>query len=84
MYRRQPGTSGPFGDEIIDRRTRERLSAFGDEQPGERVGVDRHVALDRAKFIAGEGVFDGQSPLETLRSSSAGHSSFIKRNSFPG
>jgi hypothetical protein len=56
MYWRQPGTRRRLGDEIVHRLTRERLPTFGDEQPGERVGAARHVSLDRAEFIAGDGM----------------------------
>ena len=45
--------------------TRERLATFGDEQPRERVGAARHVSLDRAEFIAGDGMLDIQPTLET-------------------
>ena len=53
------------GEEIVNRLTRERLPTFGDKQPGERVGADRHVSLDRAEFIAGDGMLHIQSMLET-------------------
>ena len=49
---------------IVHALTRERLSAFGDEQPGERVGATRAVALDGAQLVAGNGVFDIQAVLE--------------------
>ncbi len=65
MYWRQPGTRGRLGEEIVHRLTRERLPTFGDEQPGERVGAARHVSLDRAEFIAGDGMLHIQSTLET-------------------
>jgi hypothetical protein len=35
------------------------------QQPGERVGADRHVSLDRAEFIAGEGMLHILPTLET-------------------
>src|SRR4029077_8855350 len=65
MYWRQPGTRGRLGEEIVHRLTRERLPTFGDEQPGERVGAALHVSLDRAEFIAGDGMLHIQPTLET-------------------
>jgi hypothetical protein len=50
-----PGTRGRLRDEIVHRLTRERLPTFGNEQPREHVGAARHVSLDRAEFIAGDG-----------------------------
>ena len=43
----------------------ERLPAFGDEQPGQRVGAAGQVALDRAGFIAGDGMLHLQPTLQT-------------------
>jgi hypothetical protein len=45
MHRRQPGTGSRLGDEIATDVTREQ-PAFGDDQTGERVGADRHVAAN--------------------------------------
>jgi len=64
MHRRQPGASGGLRDEIVHALTRERLSAFGDEQPRERVGATGALALDGAQLVAGDGVFDIQAVLE--------------------
>ena len=64
MHRRQPGASGGGRDEIVHALTGERLSAFGDEEPGERVGTGRAVAFDGPQLVAGDGVFDVQAVFE--------------------
>jgi len=58
--------AGCLGDEVVHGLPRERLPAFGDEQPGERLGACRDVALDRAQFVAGDGMFDVQPALEPV------------------
>jgi hypothetical protein len=65
MHGRQPGTSGRLGQQIVHRLTRERLPPFGDEQPGQRIGAAGQVALDRAEFIAGDGMLHIQPTLQT-------------------
>ncbi len=64
MHRRQSGANGSFGDEIVYALPRERLLAFGDEEPGERVGTTGAVALDGAQLIAGDRVFNIQAVFE--------------------
>ena len=47
--RMHAGEVGPFcrrGDQVIDGLAGERLAAFGDEQPGQRVAAGGKVALD--------------------------------------
>ena len=64
MHRRQPGAAGGRGDEVVHGLPRERLSAFGDEEPGQRVGANGAVALDGAQLVAGDGMFDIQAALK--------------------
>ena len=64
MHRRQPGAAGGLRDEVVHGLPRERLPAFGDEEPGERVGATGAVALDGAQFVAGDRMFDIQTALK--------------------
>jgi hypothetical protein len=56
MHRRQPGAAGGLGAELVHGLPRERLPAFGDEEPGERVGTTGAIALDGTQLIAGDGM----------------------------
>jgi len=65
MDRRQPGTRLRDRDQIIDGLTGQRLAAFRDEEPGESVRTGGQIALDRAEFIASDGMFHIQAALQT-------------------
>ena len=65
MHWLQPGTSGRLGEEIVHCLTRERLLTFGDKQPGERVSAASQISLDRAEFIASDGMLHIQAALQT-------------------
>src|SRR4051794_10877386 len=64
MHPRQASTFGRRGDQVVDRLRGERLAAFGDEQPGQRVGAGGERTLDGAQLVAGNRLLDGQPALE--------------------
>jgi hypothetical protein len=61
---RQAGPPGCGADEVVDRLPGERLTALGDEQPGQRVRAGGEVARDGAQLVAGDRLLDGQPALE--------------------
>ena len=64
MNRWQASTRRRGRDQVIDGLTGERLAALGYEKPGKAVCTGCQIALDRAKFITRDRLFDGESVLE--------------------
>ncbi len=63
MNRRQAGTLRCSRGQVIDV-TSERLAALRYEKPGKAVCTRCQIALNRAKFITRDRLFDGESVLE--------------------
>ncbi len=60
----QSGVRRPGRDQVIDGLACTRLAALGYEKPGKAVGARCQIALDRAKFVTRDRLFDGESVLE--------------------
>src|SRR3954452_15257355 len=58
VHTQQTGTLGRRGDQVIDRLPGHRLTALGDEQPGQRVRAGGEIAADGAQLVAGNGLLD--------------------------
>src|SRR3954465_12175437 len=63
VHTQQTGTLGRRGDQVIDRLPGHRLTALGDEQPGQRVGTGSKVAPEGAQLVTGDGLLDRAAAL---------------------
>ena len=65
VHRRQSGAPDRGCDEVVHRLPGERLPAFGDEQPRQRVGPRREITPDRAQLVAGDRLLDRETVLQS-------------------
>ena len=64
VHHSEAGTRRRRGDQVIDRLAGHRLTALGDEQPGQCVGTGSKIAPDGAQLIASNGLLDREAALK--------------------